>query len=167
MSEATASISVSSVRFGLLVVALFLIMPWAGMNHSEEILENIEGTSFSGDTWNETPFRDVAIPEQFTFLSFINYSDVGILINNESDESKTIGYAFVAARNISVDRIFLFDNESTPTAETINPNQFDTYFAEPLRHMISDRNLTTELNYLVTTKGIPLRINGPGDGKAS
>ena len=142
-------------------------MPWAGMNHSEEILGNIEGTSFSGDIWNETPFRDVAIPEQFTFLSFINYSDVGILINNESDESKTIGYAFVAARNISVDRIFLFDNESTPTAETINPNQFDTYFAEPLRQMISDRNLTTELNYLVTTKGIPLRINGPGDGKAS
>jgi len=123
--------------------------------------------AMSGDDWNETPFRDIAVPAGFTFLSYIDYSDVGVLINNRSDDSKTIGYAFVAARNISPNRVFLFDNESTPTGETINPDQFDEYFAEPLRQMIGDRNLTTELNYLVTTKGVPLRINGPGNGKAA
>ena len=106
----------------------------------------------ASDIWNESPFRDIAVPENFTFLSFINYSDVGILINNNSEDSKTIGYAFVAARNISPNRIFLFDNDSTPVGETINPNQFDTYFADPLREMISNRNLTTELNYLVQQK---------------
>jgi len=142
-------------------------MPWSAVSHNEDVLHLSESTSYTSTVWNETPFRDVAIPEPFTFLSFINYSDVGILINNNSQDSKTIGFAFVAARNISPERIFLFDNDSTPTGETINPEQFDTYFADPLRDMISDRNLTTELNYLVTTKGVPLRINGPGNGAAS
>ncbi len=142
-------------------------MPWANFSSQPKVLDTEETNSFSNDIWNETPFRDVAIPETFTFLNYIDYSDVGVLINNKSEASKTIGYAFVAARNISPNHIFLFDNDSTPTAETIDPTQFDIYFAEPLREMISDRNLTTELNYLVTTKGIPLRINGPGNGKAA
>ena len=157
----------SSVRFSLALVLLLVALPWANFTNQPEVLDKEELSSFSNDIWNETPFRDVAIPETFTFLNYIDYSDVGVLINNNSEASKTIGYAFVAARNISTNRVFLFDNDSTPTAETINPTQFDTYFAEPLRQMINDRNLTTELNYLVTTKGIPLRINGPGNGKAA
>jgi len=158
---------VKELRFSLVLVALLISTPWAGLPIQPEQLVANPSQSFSNDVWNETPFRNVAVPESFTFLSYIDYSDVGILINNESEASKTIGYAFVAARNISANRIFLFNNSSTPTAETINPDQFDTYFAEPLRQMIDDRNLTTELNYLVTTKGIPLRINGPGNGKAA
>ncbi len=142
-------------------------MPWTSFSSQPEVLASEETNSFSTDIWNETPFRDVAVPQTFTFLNYINYSDVGVLINNNSEASKTIGYAFVAARNISANRIFLFDNDSTPSAETINPAQFDNYYAEPLRQMISDRNLETELNYLVTTKGIPLRINGPGNGRAA
>ena len=142
-------------------------MPWSYGSQNEDTLNLSESSSYTSNVWNETPFRDIAVPENFTFLSFINYSDVGILINNNSEDSKAIGFAFVAARNISPNRIFLFDNDSTPTGETINPDQFDTYFANPLRDMISDRNLTTELNYLVTTKGVPLRINGPGNGLAS
>lgn len=157
-----------SGRFGLFACLMLLTTSWAGMaTIQENQLMEKESPSWSSDIWNETPFRDVGVPENFTFLSYINYSDVGVLINNQSDVSRTIGYAFVAARNISQNRIFLFDNESTPTGETINPDQFDDYFAEPLRNMIADRNLTTELNYLVTTKGIPLRINGPGNGRAS
>jgi len=158
---------VSSVRFSLALALLLVSLPWANFAHQPEVLEKGQSSSFSNDIWNETPFRNVAIPETFTFLNYIDYSDVGVLINNNSQASKTIGYAFVAARNISTNRVFLFDNDSTPTAETINPTQFDTYFAEPLRQMINDRNLTTELNYLVTTKGIPLRIDGPGNGKAA
>ena len=117
--------------------------------------------------WNETPFRDVAVPEGFTYLSYTDYSDVGVLINNKSAISRTIGWAFVGARNIPSEHVFLFDNDSTPTGETINNQQFDDYFAEPLRQMISDRNLTNELNYLVTTKGVPLRVSGSTNARAS
>jgi uncharacterized protein (TIGR03790 family) len=159
------------VRYAAILALLFLLTSWSAIITPSPILDQSTDQkadlSRSGDGWNETPFRDIAVPAGFTFLSYIDYSDVGVLINNNSDASKTIGYAFVAARNISADRVFLFDDESTPTGETINPTQFDEYFADPLRQMISDRNLTFELNYLVTTKGIPLRVNGPGNGRAA
>jgi uncharacterized protein (TIGR03790 family) len=118
------------------------------------------------DIWNETPFRTIAVSGGFTLESLQDYSDVGVLINNQSEASRTIGWAFVSARNISIERVFLFTNESTPSSETINRDQFNTYFAEPLSLMLANRNLTEELNFLVTTKGIPLRING-GPDKAS
>jgi uncharacterized protein (TIGR03790 family) len=118
------------------------------------------------DIWNETPLRTIAVNGGFTLESLQDYSDVGVLINNQSEASRTIGWAFVSARNISIERVFLFTNESTPSSETINREKFNTYFAEPLSLMLANRNLTEELNYLVTTKGIPLRIDG-GLDKAS
>ena len=113
------------------------------------------------DFWNQTPWSSRAQPEGSDFLTVYDYSDVGILINNNSEASKTIGWAFVNARNISSEHIFFFNDSNTPTKETINRDEFNTYFAQPFLSMLS--NVTTELNYLVTTKGIPLRINGGGD----
>ncbi|MCH2359320.1 MAG: hypothetical protein MK235_07410, partial [Candidatus Poseidoniales archaeon] len=159
----------SSVRCVSLFVAMLLCVSVAPLLSTEHA-SPLDGTAqprWSGDVWNETPFRDVAVPEGFTFLSYTDYSDVGVLINNNSAASRTIGWAFVGARNISPEHVFLFDNESTPTGETINNQQFDDYFADPLRQMISERNLTNELNYLVTTKGVPLRVSGSTNGRAS
>ena len=102
----------------------------------------------------------------FDLLTVIDYSDVGVLINNNSEASKTIGWAFVNARNISADRIFIFNDSNTPTDETINREKFETYFMLPFFEMLNNRSLGNTLNYLVTTKGIPLRINGGAD-KAS
>ena len=121
-------------------------------------------TSNSTQIWDEQPWRDVAIPLGFDALSVYDYSDVGVLINNNSEVSRTIGWAFVEARNISQDRVFVFNDSQTPSKETINRDEFNTYFAGPFLSMLS--NVTADLNYLVTTKGIPLRINGGGD-KAS
>ena len=56
--------------------------------------------SNQNEIWNETPFQDVAVPGGFDLLTVIDYSDVGVLINNNSEESKTIGWAFANARNI-------------------------------------------------------------------
>ena len=66
--------------------------------------------SSQNEIWNETPFQDVAVPGGFDFLTVIDYSDVGVLINNNSEESKTIGWAFVNARNISTENIFFFNH---------------------------------------------------------
>ena len=120
----------------------------------------------SQEVWNQTPFPSIAVPQGFDFLSVYDYSDVAVLINNNSEESRTIGWAFVTARNISYERVFIFENQSAPTKETINRDQFTTYFAEPFTEMIQNRSNTSEINYLVTTKGIPLRVSG-GNNKAS
>ena len=118
------------------------------------------------DIWNETPWPTIAVPEGFSYLSVIDYSDVGVLINNLSEESRTIGWAFVAARNISLDRVFIFNESGTPVEETINREKFNTYFATPFLDMLQNRTSSSQLNYLVTTKGIPLRVSG-GNDKAS
>ena len=116
--------------------------------------------------WNQTPWPSVAVPGGFDFLSVYDYSDVGVLINNNSEASRTIGWAFIEARNISTDRVFVFNNSSAPTKETINRDEFNSYFAEPFLEMLYNRTNASDINYLVTTKGMPLRVNG-GNNKAS
>ena len=116
--------------------------------------------------WNSTATWGTAKPEGFSYLDAIDYSDVGVIINNNSEQSRTVGWAFVAARNISIDRVFVFNESGTPTGETINRNQFDTYFATPFLDMLQNRSSASSINFLVTTKGVPLRING-GNDKAS
>ena len=120
----------------------------------------------ASDVWNQTPWVDVAVPGEFDLLTVLDYSDVGVLINNNSEASRTIGWAFVSARNISEDRVFIFNGSDVPTSETINREAFQTHFEDPFRTMLLERNTSSSLNYLVTTKGIPLRVSG-GNHKAS
>jgi len=159
----------SSQRKALILVALFLFgsVQIPNSDVEEVSLEDslFEGFSIDTDIWNETPLQTVAVPGGFNLSTAVDYSDVAVLINNQSEASRTIGWAFVTARNISAERVFIFNNSSNPTGETINRNQFDTYFLEPFRAMLSSYN-GTDINYLVTTKGIPLRVNG-GNDKAS
>ncbi|RJU95691.1 MAG: TIGR03790 family protein [Candidatus Poseidoniales archaeon] len=157
-------------------VTLLLLSTVPLMNESNDAEQSDEATTLdffrgfhvseAGDVWNETPWQNTAFPEGFTYTDAINYSDVGVLINNLSEESRTIGWAFVAARNISLDRVFIFNASGTPVGETINRNQFNTYFAQPFLEMLQNRSSSSGLNYLVTTKGVPLRVSG-GNDKAS
>ena len=153
----------------LFLVSLFLLGSICKMPYETDLelskIHEFNQSDESNNVWNETPFNSIAVPGGFNRTNHIDYSDVAVLINNQSDASKTIGYAFVSARNISSDRVFVFENTSTPTGETINREQFDTYFLNPFKEFLSDYN-GSDINYLVTTKGIPLRING-GNNKAS
>lgn len=169
--------SMPTKRSSLAFVALFLLslapLPPLVTTASPSASSLADNPLFDGfhvgqspDVWNETPWRTVAIPGGFTYESVVNYDDVGVLINNLSEESRTIGWAFVAARNISLDRVFLFNESGTPTGETVNRNQFTTYFALPFLEMLQNRSSSSSLNYLVTTKGMPLRVSG-GNDKAS
>ena len=158
-----------SPRQAIILVILLLLSGVQLQNPNEDsgnVSQGIfDGFSSSQDIWNETPFRDIAAPDGFNLSTAMDYSDVAVLINNQSEVSRTIGWAFVTARNISADRVFIFDNDSTPTGETINRNQFNTYFLDPFRTMLSEYN-GTDINYLVTTKGVPLRVNGGNDKAA-
>lgn len=131
----------------------------------EEVFLGFTAESESS-VWNQTNWPQIAVPGGFDFLSVYDYSDVGVLINNNSEASRTIGSAFIAARNISMERVFIFNNSSAPTKETINRDQFTDFFAEPFLEMVQNRPNASSINYLVTTKGMPLRVSG-GNNKAS
>ena len=159
----------SQSRKALFLVALFVVsliqVPSQEIQDQELSEYLFDGFSIETDIWNESPLRTTAVPGGFNLSTAVDYSDVGVLINNKSEISRTIGWAFVTARNISSDRVFIFDNSSNPTGETINRNQFNSFFLEPFKVMLSNYN-GTDLNYLVTTKGMPLRVSG-GNNKAS
>ena len=153
----------------LMVISLFSTVPPTSEESEPALLSELFNgfhAEVSQEVWNQTPWVDIAVPAGFDIVTAMDYSDVGILINNASDTSRAIGWAFVSARNLSSEQIFLIDNPDAPTGETINRNQFNTYFADPFRAMLSDQNHSSNLNYIVTTDGVPLRING-GNDKAS
>ena len=95
-------------RLAIALVCLFALQSWSAVALPEE------ATSHT-DTSEEQSFRDVAVLEPFTFETYTYYSDVAVIINNESEESRIIGTAFALARNIPPERGILLTNESTPT----------------------------------------------------
>ena len=148
----------------LLILALVVIHPWT------LCMQPLDSVNSSGDSDYirfSSDISTIAVPEGFHHTTWANYSDVAVVINNQSQDSVIIGEAFAAARGIPEERIFRLTNESTPTGETINAGQFDEFFADPIRQMMLNRSLGGEISYIVTTKGIPLRVNGGTNARAS
>jgi len=167
------------MKRALVLAALFLLTSWSPfLSQPQETISKLENSDdtttgyFSSNqsnqtVWDELPFRTIAVPNGFAYLDVLNYSDVAVLVNNQSDVSKEIAWAFIEARNISEERIFIFEHPNTPTGETINRDQFTTYFLEPFYEMLTNRTNSSQINYLVTTKGIPLRVSGGQNTAAS
>ncbi|MEM4728256.1 MAG: TIGR03790 family protein [Thermoplasmata archaeon] len=93
----------------------------------------------------------------------MNYSDVLLLINNQSSLSVEIGRYFKEKRQIPDTNIC---NISMPTTETISFSQFSAIRSEVERFII-ERGLNDSLNYIVTTKGVPHRVSGAAEYYAS
>ncbi|MBN1446899.1 MAG: TIGR03790 family protein [Bacteroidetes bacterium] len=92
----------------------------------------------------------------------VNYNDVGVIINVNDTNSVAIGEYFAAQRAVPARNIIRID---APARETITPGQFDTVRAQIEAYLIAT-GLVDTLNYFVTTKGVPLRVNvGSGDDK--
>jgi uncharacterized protein (TIGR03790 family) len=95
-------------------------------------------------------------------VSASGYEDVAVVVNTNSPVSLTIGSYFQSARGIPQRNII---HVSTTTAETITDadfaslrNQIETY--------LQKNTLTDSINYIVTTKGVPLRIDRGDAGQA-
>jgi uncharacterized protein (TIGR03790 family) len=86
----------------------------------------------------------------------VNYNDVGVIVNLNSPESMQIGSYFQNARNIPTQNIIYV---SVPTTEVINDAEF-TLLRTQIENHLTSQNLQNQINYLVTTKGIPLKRNG-------
>ncbi|MDP6865489.1 MAG: TIGR03790 family protein, partial [Candidatus Poseidoniaceae archaeon] len=166
MAGRATSLFLVSLMLGSLFSALPTVPSNSQQTTSLEPLENLFQGFTTGDNWLNLDNQTIAVPNGFDAIEVYDYSDVGVLINNKSEASKTIGWAFVQARNISHERVFIFDLDGTPTGETINRNQFTDFFALPFLEMLNNRSNVSDMNYLVTSKGMPLKVNG-GQNKAS
>lgn len=98
----------------------------------------------------------------------IGYKDVGVIINRASDVSMRIGHYFARKRGIPQANIFYVD---TVLGEIINSSKFNSIRSQ-LEAQLLVQDPLRKLNYLVTTKGMPLAVerddhNSTGSTSAS
>jgi uncharacterized protein (TIGR03790 family) len=82
------------------------------------------------------------------------YNDVLVVINSNSATSETIGTYFATARAIPSQHIARI---SVPTTEEIDSTTFENLRSQ-LESIIKSRGITDSINYIVTTKGMPLKV---------
>ena len=92
--------------------------------------------------------------------SIYDYSDVLVVYNSASPISITIADYFQNVR--SIPEINMVSLSGIPTSETINRTVFNNIKNQIEAHL-ENNNLINKINYIVTTKGVPLRISGPSD----
>ena len=86
-----------------------------------------------------------------------DYSDVAVIVNDNSQISMNIGSYFQQARNVPNQNMI---HITTSTLEEIDSLTFELLRQQIEGYLISN-NLTDSINYIVTTKGVPLKIYRP------
>jgi uncharacterized protein (TIGR03790 family) len=84
-----------------------------------------------------------------------SYDDVAVIINAASPASIEIGRYFQAARSIPESNMLVIN---APALETISGTQFDT-LRTSIEAALAATGRPSAFNYLVTTKGVPLRVD--------
>ncbi len=82
-----------------------------------------------------------------------------ILVNEDSAVSRSIAEYYVKRRDIPLGHVCRL---KMPESETIERNEYDNSIARPLASFLHARNLVESILYIVTTSGVPLRIDGNG-----
>jgi len=104
-----------------------------------------------------TLFISLLLFSFFTDAQTTTYQDVAVIVNDNSQISIDIGNYFQTARNIPDENMI---HVFAPTNENIDSISFEQLRAQIENHLINT-NSVNSINYLVTTKGIPLKISGP------
>ena len=90
----------------------------------------------------------------------VNYNDVAVIINDNSQFSIDIGNYFQQARNIPAQNMIHIScsvNEEVDTLEFASIRQ-------QIESYLTTNNISDSINYLVTTKGVPLKLFRPYTG---
>jgi uncharacterized protein (TIGR03790 family) len=87
----------------------------------------------------------------------VSYDDVMLIINDRSPHSVEIGNYFASRRNIPSDHIchIAVDTSETMDSVTFMPLKWQ------IQSWMQSHNLVDSINYIVTTKGCPLRVTTP------
>ncbi|MBN1391144.1 MAG: TIGR03790 family protein [Candidatus Thermoplasmatota archaeon] len=88
------------------------------------------------------------------YNGLITYEDVVLIVNDNSAMSREIGSYFAIKRGLPQINII---NISVPEKEIITETEYDE-LARQVRENLSARGLTDSINYMVTTKGVPLKV---------
>lgn len=90
-----------------------------------------------------------------TVLAQVSYNDVLVVINNNSPASDSIGTYFQQARNIPVSNVARIN---VSVEEEIDSTEFNSLRSQIESYLLTN-NLQNSINYIVTTKGMPLKVN--------
>jgi len=93
----------------------------------------------------------------------VDYSDVLLVRNSNSQMSMNISAYFAQKRGIPSVNICTID---VPARETINRTEFQRLRTQVESCLLS-HGLKDRINYIVTTKGVPLRVSGTSSSRAS
>jgi len=88
----------------------------------------------------------------------VDYNDVGVIVNDNSQTSVSIANYFQQQRNIPDENMI---HITAPTIEEISDEEFET-MRNQIENYLTANNLEDQLNYLVTTKGVPLKVDRGG-----
>ncbi len=90
-------------------------------------------------------------------LSAQGPANVLLVVNKTSAASIAVGQYYAARRNIPAANICTLN---TPESETITRSAYGRSVAEPVAACLKSKRLVEQVLYLVTTLGVPLRIEG-------
>ena len=91
------------------------------------------------------------------------YKDVALIINSTSSVSDSIGSYFARARNIPEKNII---RVTAPCTEEIDDLQFEA-LRDQVESYLTTNAIADSINYIVTTKGVPLKVNRASAGACS
>lgn len=83
---------------------------------------------------------------------------VAILANAKSPESVAVAQHYAAKRDIPADHIIRLD---LPFRDTLTRREYEDLVVTPLRRTLDARRLSSSTRVIVTTYGIPLRVEAP------
>jgi uncharacterized protein (TIGR03790 family) len=88
-------------------------------------------------------------------LATNSYDDVAVVVNTNSQNSLQIGEYFQNSRSVpSKNMIYI----SCSTAEEIDSSEFESLRGQ-IEQYLTVSDLASSINYIVTTKGVPLKVN--------
>ena len=83
---------------------------------------------------------------------------VVILANAKSPESLGVAHHYAAERNIPTGHIIPLD---LPLRDSLTRREYEELVVTPLRRTLEDRKLSSSVRVVVTTYGVPLRVEAP------
>jgi uncharacterized protein (TIGR03790 family) len=99
----------------------------------------------------------------FVIVGGIGYAQTGanvmLVVNKRSEDSKAIADYYARRRAVPPINVCQID---TPDVETIGRYAYNNEISGPVRRCLETRKLTDKILYIVTTLGVPLRIDGIG-----
>ncbi|HKN86847.1 MAG TPA: TIGR03790 family protein, partial [Nitrospiraceae bacterium] len=91
-------------------------------------------------------------------LAELTADHVAILANRNSPDSLTVARHYAERRGIPPERILQLD---LPTHETMSRKAYEERLLAPVRAMLEAKGLAPTIRVLITTYGMPLRIDAP------